>query len=159
MSSTVVRKLFTLKGIIKIFTNLNFENLHENVNFNILLIGKGHSKERCWINGPPVVCVNAWIGFFCYVNAWKSKFFAWMRENLSLAWCVDCLILLRECVKLHLFPDFPDLIKGFSDFRKNRIAWISKKIAWMREFSSDWGASIINFVKIIFLNSITSSKD
>ena len=81
------------------------------------------------ISGPPAVCVNARIGFFCCVNAWKLKkklreclnwknlrerenplidcVNAWMRES-ALFFCVDTWIFP--------FPQFSNIFPNFQIF-------------------------------------------
>ena len=100
--------------------------------------------------GAPAVCVNAWMGFFGCVNAWKWRKIAWMRELKKLAWIWKSTSWLRECVNLPyfcvntwifpfspIFKYFPNLSEKFSRFPKKsglRFAWISRKIcvnAWI----------------------------
>ena len=98
--------------------------------------------------GPPAVCVDALMGFFGCVNAWK-----W-RKNCVNTWiektCVNVKIhfliartresalFLREYVNFPFLPNFQIFPRSFRKFfpisQKIGFAWISRKIcvnAWI----------------------------
>ena len=56
-------------------------------------------------------------------------FFAWTRE-FSL--------FTQICAIFPIFDNSPDFSEHFPDFPKIEFAWISRKLAWMREFQKNF---------------------
>ena len=80
--------------------------------------------------GPPAVCVNAWMGFFSFVNAWKLK------KNCVNAW------IEKTCVNVNW--------KNLRERELKKLAWtwnplLDCKNAWICPIFASLDIQSVNF--------------